>query len=127
MGVGTPTDILTAVALGVDMFDCVLPTRNARTGTLFTSQGKLNIKRAEFKEDDGPLDPHCSCPTCTTFSRAYLRHLYMARELLAYRLNTIHNIHFYLTMMREVRQAILEGRFAAVKARYEAMFRSEAA
>ena len=100
---------------------CV-PTRNARTGTLFTSLGKINIKRAEFKEDSGPLDPSCTCYTCRTFSRAYLRHLYMSRELLAYRLNTIHNLHFYLEMMRRVRRAIAEGRFALLKAEYDAAF-----
>ncbi len=122
MGVGTPTDILDGVSRGVDMFDCVLPTRNARTGTLFTSQGKINIKRAEYKDDKGPLDPQCTCYTCTHFSRSYLRHLYIARELLAYRLNTIHNLHFYLEMMRGVRQAISEGSFAEFKQRYDAIF-----
>ncbi|WP_456434332.1 tRNA guanosine(34) transglycosylase Tgt [Thermosulfuriphilus sp.] len=110
MGVGTPEDIIEAVILGVDMFDCVLPTRNARRGTLFTSEGKIAIKRARFRDDPRPLDERCSCYTCRNFSRAYLRHLFMARELLAYRLNTIHNLHFYLELMRKIRQAIKEDR-----------------
>lgn len=112
MGVGTPEDIVEGVALGVDMFDCVLPTRNARNGTLFTSWGKINIKKQCYADDDKPIDPECTCYTCRHFSRAYLRHLYVARELLSYRLNTIHNLHFYLSMMREIRNAIEEGRFA---------------
>jgi queuine tRNA-ribosyltransferase len=122
MGVGTPLDILEGVAAGLDMFDCVLPTRNARNGTLYTSVGKVNIKRAEYKADGTPLDPSCDCYTCRTFSRAYLRHLYVAKELLSYRLHTIHNLAFYLRMMREMRHAIHEGTFTALKARYEAMF-----
>ncbi|GAB7082001.1 tRNA guanosine(34) transglycosylase Tgt [Megalodesulfovibrio paquesii] len=123
MGVGTPQDLLDGIALGVDMFDCVLPTRNARNGTLFTSFGKTNIKLSKYAEDSRPLDPACSCYACRTFSRAYLRHLYMARELLAYRLNTIHNIHYYLDLMRQARAAILEDRFDTFRrdilARYE--------
>lgn len=111
MGVGTPEDIVEGVALGVDMFDCVLPTRNARNGTLFTSWGKINIKKQCYADDDRPVDPECSCYTCRHFSRAYLRHLYVARELLSYRLNTIHNVHFYLSMMREIRDAISNGKF----------------
>ncbi len=122
MGVGTPLDILDGVANGVDMFDCVLPTRNARNGTLYTSQGKVNIKRAEYREDDAALDPECNCYTCRHFSRAYLRHLYTARELLAYRLNTIHNLWFYLDMMRRTRKAVQEGEFFAHHARYKALF-----
>ena len=113
MGVGAPMDLLNGIRQGIDMFDCVLPTRNARNGTLFTSQGKVNIKRAEYREDDGPLDPQCSCHTCRTFSRAYLRHLYVAKEILSYRLNTIHNLHFLLDLVRGARQAILENRFEA--------------
>ncbi len=112
MGVGTPGDILEGIAAGIDMFDCVLPTRNARNGTLFTSQGKINIKRAQYADDQAPLDPACSCYTCRTFSRAYLRHLYVAGEILSYRLNTIHNLAFYIRLIRETRQAIHEGRFA---------------
>jgi len=125
MGVGAPLDILEGVEAGLDMFDCVLPTRNARNGTLYTSQGKVNIKKAMYRDDPGPLDPACDCYTCRTFSRAYLRHLYVARELLSYRLHTIHNLAFYLAMMRQARAAIMEGRFAQFKASYEAMFRSQ--
>ena len=111
MGVGKPLDILEGINAGIDMFDCVLPTRNARNGTLFTSLGKVNIKKAEYKEDETSLDPDCDCYTCRNFSRAYLRHLYMARELLAYRLNTIHNLHFFLRLVFGARNAICEGRF----------------
>ena len=110
MGVGTPEDILEAVWRGVDMFDCVLPTRNARRGTLFTSQGKIAIKQARFKKDETPLDPTCACYTCRHYSRAYLRHLFLSGELLALRLNTIHNLHFYLKFMEDLRQAIREDR-----------------
>jgi queuine tRNA-ribosyltransferase len=122
MGVGKPMDILTGIENGVDMFDCVLPTRNARNGTLYTSAGQVNIKRAEFKEDDSPLDPACDCYTCRTFSRAYLRHLYTAQELLSYRLNTIHNVHYFLELARKSREAIAEGRFTALKAKYQAAY-----
>ncbi len=113
MGVGTPLDILESVALGIDMFDCVLPTRNARNGTLFTSAGKVAIKNARYASEDGPLDPECRCYTCSNFSRAYLRHLFVAREMTASTLNTIHNLHFYLDLMRRTRLAIEEDRFAA--------------
>jgi queuine tRNA-ribosyltransferase len=112
MGVGTPLDLITAVDAGIDMFDCVLPTRVARNGTLFTSQGRVSIKRAEFKEDPGPLDPRCDCYTCRTYSRAYLRHLFLAGEILSSRLNTIHNLHFYLNLMRQARAAIQQGAWA---------------
>jgi queuine tRNA-ribosyltransferase len=112
MGVGKPEDILDGVAAGIDMFDCVLPTRNARNGALFTKQGPLSIKNACYAEDDRPLDEDCSCYTCTHFSRAYLRHLFMAKELLSYRLNTIHNLHYYMSFMADVRQAVHEDRFA---------------
>jgi queuine tRNA-ribosyltransferase len=112
MGVGKPEDILDAVGSGVDMFDCVLPTRNARNGSLFTKQGRLAIKNACYAEDDRPVDESCDCYTCSRFSRAYLRHLFMAKELLAYRLNTIHNLYYYTTFMAQIRQAIREGRFA---------------
>jgi queuine tRNA-ribosyltransferase len=111
MGVGTPLDLLEAVAAGVDMFDCVLPTRNARNGRLFTSQGAINIKNARYAEDDGPVDPACGCYTCRTFSRAYLRHLFMAGEMTAGALNTLHNLSFYLDTMRRVRDAIVFGAF----------------
>ena len=116
MGVGKPEDILDAVALGVDMFDCVLPTRNARNGSLFTRTGPLVIKNACHADDDRPIDEDCRCYTCARFSRAYLRHLFMAGELLAYRLNTIHNLHFYMDFMAEIRKAIREGRFAEYRA-----------
>ncbi len=109
MGVGTPEDLVECVRLGVDMFDCVLPTRNARNGTLFTSFGKINIKNRCFAKDDMPIDPECNCYTCKNFSRAYLRHLYVSRELLAYRLNTIHNVYYYLNLMKEMRDAIKKG------------------
>jgi len=113
MGVGTPEDLVTCVGLGVDMFDCVLPTRTARNARLYTSEGIVNIKNARYADDPGPLDPQCRCYTCTNFSRAYLRHLYNAQELLAYRLNTLHNLTFFLDLMAQVRKAIEEGRYAA--------------
>lgn len=113
MGVGTPLDIVTGISRGVDMFDCVLPTRNARNGTLYTSQGKISIKRKEYAEDDGPLDPLCGCYTCRTFSRAYLRHLFHAKELLSFRLNSLHNLTYYLDLVRSARTAIKEGRFSS--------------
>jgi queuine tRNA-ribosyltransferase len=110
MGVGTPWDIAQAVLHGVDMFDCVLPTRNARNGMLFTKSGRLVIKNARYADDDSPVEAGCSCYTCRHYSRAYLRHLYLAEEILAMRLNTIHNLYFYMTFMQEVRQAIAEER-----------------
>jgi queuine tRNA-ribosyltransferase len=111
MGVGTPEDLLAGIAAGVDMFDCVLPTRTARNGLLFTSRGRLNVKNARFADDGGPLDPECACYTCRTFSRAYLRHLFRAGEMLGLRLNTVHNLHHYLRLMEGAREAIEEGRF----------------
>jgi queuine tRNA-ribosyltransferase len=112
MGVGTPEEIVEYVAQGVDMMDCVLPTRAARHGLLFTSQGKINIKQARYALDEGPLDPACQCQVCTRYSRAYLRHLYASNELLAQVLNSIHNLAFYLDTMRAVRQSIRLGDFA---------------
>ena len=112
MGVGTPEEIVHYVAQGVDMMDCVLPTRAARHGLLFTSQGKLTIKNAQFARDEGPIDPKCGCKICARYSRAYLRHLYASNELLAQTLNTVHNLAYYLDTMRRVRQAILLGEFA---------------
>ncbi len=106
MGVGTPENLVELVALGADMFDCVIPTRNARNGQLFTPNGTLNISNARFKTDTDPIDPDCTCYTCRHFSRAYLRHLYLARELFVYRLNTIHNVHYYTTLMKRIREAI---------------------
>lgn len=114
---GTPLDIVTGIHAGVDMFDCVLPTRNARNGTLYTSLGKINIKRREFAEDDGPLDPNCRCYACRNFSRAYLRHLYASQELASFRLNLLHNLTYYLDLARNARQAIVEGRFMDFLAR----------
>jgi len=125
MGVGTPEDILEAVWRGVDMFDCVLPTRNARRGTLFTSRGKLAIKQARFKEDERPLDPECDCYTCRHYSRAYLRHLFLAGELLSYRLNTIHNLHFYLKFMEEIRRAIREDRLGEFRREFYEKIKEE--
>jgi queuine tRNA-ribosyltransferase len=106
MGVGTPEDIVRAIAAGVDMFDCVLPTRNARNGCLFTSEGRILIKNAAYAEDQGPLDPNCSCATCRRYSRAYLRHLFLSGEHLSAVYNTLHNLTFYLDMMQKIRQAI---------------------
>ena len=113
MGVGTPEEIVHYVAGGIDMMDCVLPTRAARHGLLFTSEGRLTIKNARFATDEGPLDPNCGCKVCTRYSRAYLRHLYAANELLAQTLNTIHNLAYYLDTMRRVRQAIILGDLAS--------------
>ena len=109
MGVGTPDEIAMYAKMGVDMMDCVLPTRAARHGLLFTSEGKISIKQARFAQDEGPLDPACSCRVCRRYSRAYLRHLYAANELLAQVLNTVHNLTFYLDTMRAVRHSILLG------------------
>jgi len=111
MGVGRPQDLVEAVHRGIDLFDCVLPTRHARTGSLFTVRGEINIKNAKHAEDEGPLDPDCDCYTCANFSRAYLRHLFMAKELLAIRLNTIHNLCYYLGLMRNIREAIEDESF----------------
>jgi queuine tRNA-ribosyltransferase len=111
MGVGRPPDLMDAVAAGVDMFDCVLPTRHARTGQLFTRQGLVTIRHAAHTRDAGPLDPTCACYTCRHFSRAYLRHLFLARELTVYRLLTLHNLTFYLGLLAEARAAIAGGGF----------------
>ena len=115
MGLGTPEDLVEGVSLGADMFDCVLPTRNARNGMLFTRHGSLIIKKAEYAEDPRPVDPQCSCYTCRNYSRAYLRHLYTAKELLSYRLNTLHNIHFFMELMQLIREAIEQDRFLEFK------------
>jgi queuine tRNA-ribosyltransferase len=109
MGVGTPTDLSVGVAAGIDLFDCVMPTRNARNGTLFTSQGRVVISNARHRLDTGPLDPECPCVTCTTVSRAYLRHLFIAREILYSRLATLHNLTFYARHMAGLRAAIAAG------------------
>ncbi|HEX7708557.1 MAG TPA: tRNA guanosine(34) transglycosylase Tgt [Thermoanaerobaculia bacterium] len=118
MGVGTPADLVNGVAAGLDMFDCVMPTRNARNGTLFTSSGKVSIKNAKYAADDGPLDPECPCVTCTTVSRAYLRHLFVNGEIAASVYNTIHNVSFYLDLMRTIRQAIASNSFGAFRERF---------
>ncbi len=113
MGVGTPEDIVHAVQEGIDMFDCVMPTRNARNGWLFTRFGDIKIRNAQYREDTRPLDESCSCYTCSNFSRAYLHHLQRVNEILGARLNTIHNLHFYLTLMQELRAAIEQGALAS--------------
>jgi len=111
MGVGTPSDLVEMVALGADMFDCVMPTRNARNGQLFTRFGTININNAVHRDAVSPIDRACDCYTCRHYSRAYLRHLYLAKEILAHRLNTIHNLHFYLNLVKQVRMAIIKGGF----------------
>ncbi|PLX85116.1 MAG: tRNA guanosine(34) transglycosylase Tgt [Desulfuromonas sp.] len=115
MGVGTPENLMEGVSRGVDMFDCVMPTRNARNGVLFTSFGKVSIKQARFAEDPRPVDPDCACYVCRNYSRAYLRHLYQGREILASVLNTHHNLHYYLQLMKGARKAIEEGAFIRYK------------
>jgi queuine tRNA-ribosyltransferase len=120
MGVGTPEDIVAGVAAGIDMFDCVMPTRNARNGWLFTRYGDLKIKNAVHKHDTRPLDPSCDCYTCRNFSRAYLHHLHRSNEILGSMLNTIHNLRYYQTFTAEMRSAIVTGRFAAWVARFSA-------
>jgi len=118
MGVGKPEDLVEAVARGVDMFDCVLPTRNARNGQAFTTDGPVTLKQARYARDAAPLDPECACYACRGFSRAYLRHLFMSGELLAYRLLSLHNVTFFLRLMREMRSAIVEGGFGPFQARF---------
>jgi queuine tRNA-ribosyltransferase len=115
MGTGTPEDLVEAVARGIDLFDCVLPTRNARNGQLFTSEGRLNIKNARYAEDEGPVDPSCNCYTCRTHSRAYLRHLFAVNEINAATLNTLHNLSFYLDTLSRIRDAIAFGRFESFR------------
>ena len=119
MGVGTPEDLVAGVASGVDMFDCVMPTRNARNGWLFTRFGDIKIKNARYKEDTKPLDETCDCYACKNFSRAYLHHLHRTGEILGARLNTIHNLHYYLQIMKEIRAAIDDGQFAQFVARFK--------
>ncbi len=115
MGVGTPEDLVEGVDRGIDMFDCVMPTRNARNGTFFTSFGKVVIRNAQYERDKQPVDPECRCYTCRNFTRAYLRHLFNANEVLALRLGTVHNVFFYLELMRNVRASIGQGRFKEFK------------
>jgi len=120
MGVGTPEDLVEGVANGIDMFDCVMPTRNARNGWLFTRYGDLKLRNARYKDEDLPIDESCSCATCRNFSRAYLHHLHRAGEILGARLNTLHNLHYYLQLMREIRASIDAGEFQAFRARFAA-------
>jgi queuine tRNA-ribosyltransferase len=122
MGTGMPDDLVECVARGVDLFDCVLPTRNARNGQLFTSLGPINIRNARFAEDDRPVDADCTCYTCRHFSRAYLRHLAVAQEMTSATLNTLHNLHFYLDTMRRIREAIEFGSFERFRQGFLAAF-----
>jgi queuine tRNA-ribosyltransferase len=119
MGVGTPEDLVAGVASGVDMFDCVMPTRNARNGWIFTRYGDIKIKNAKYKDDEKPYDETCDCYACKNFSRAYLHHLHRAGEILGARMNTVHNLHYYLQLMQEMRDAIDEGRFQAFVAKFK--------
>jgi len=121
MGIGELKDVIRGVEAGFDLFDCVMPTRNARNGTLFTSTGRMSIKREEFKADRRPLDPDCSCYTCQHYSRGYLRHIFLSKEILSMRLNTIHNLYFYFHFFRDMRKSILEGTFQSFKKRWEAL------
>lgn len=126
MGIGDLMDVIVAVEAGFDMFDCVMPTRNARNGTLFTSQGRMSIKRAEYKADPEPLDRDCNCYTCRNYSRSYLRHLFLTKEILSMRLNTIHNLYFYLDFFKKMREAINNGRFNEFKKEWEGILWKEA-
>jgi queuine tRNA-ribosyltransferase len=123
MGLGTPPQLVEMVARGIDMFDCVLPTRIARNGTAFTASGTLNLKNAPFARDPGPIEEGCNCPACSTFSRAYLRHLIKAEEILGLRLVTLHNLHFYLGLMRRIRAAILDCSFASFRREFVSGYR----
>ncbi|MCY3556308.1 MAG: tRNA guanosine(34) transglycosylase Tgt [Gemmatimonadetes bacterium] len=127
MGAGTPEDLVDAVGRGIDMFDCVIPTREGRNGALYTRSGRINIYNARFRADDGPIDSSCSCYACRTFSRSYIRHLYRAGEILGPRMGTLHNIHFYVGLVSEMRKAILEGRFGAWSRSFLTAYRSETA
>lgn len=126
MGIGDLMDVVVAVEAGFDMFDCVMPTRNARNGTLFTSNGRVSIKRAEYKADDSPLDPGCNCYTCRNYTRAYLRHLFLTKEILSMRLNTIHNLYFYLDFFKKLREAINNHSFNEFKKEWEGILWKEA-
>ena len=125
MGAGTPEDLVDAVGRGIDMFDCVIPTREGRNGALYTRSGRINIYNARFRADAGPIDASCSCYACRTFSRAYIRHLYRAGEILGPRMGTLHNIHFYVGLAAEMGEAILEGRFPAFRRSFLTAYRSE--
>jgi queuine tRNA-ribosyltransferase len=119
MGIGDLNDVLFAVKAGFDLFDCVMPTRNARNGTLFTSEGRVSIKRTEYKSDSSPLDNNCDCYTCRNYSRGYLRHIFLAKEILSMRLNTIHNLHFYFNFFRNMRKSIIENTFREFQIQWE--------
>ncbi len=125
MGVGTPLDLVRAISLGMDMFDCVLPTRNARNGTVFTRKGKIVLKNAKYKRDFSPLDETCQCLTCRSYSRAYLRHLFMSEEITGLRLATIHSLHFYLDLMRQAREAILDDKFLDWRKKFEGEYQED--
>ena len=118
MGVGTPSNIIEGVARGVDFFDCVMPARNARHARLFTWEGAINLKNAKYQLDQRPIDPQCDCPVCRRYSRAYLRHLFAAEEMLAMRLSVMHNLYFYNTLMQRIRDALDEGRFCEFRREY---------
>jgi queuine tRNA-ribosyltransferase len=118
MGVGTPEDLIEAIGAGIDMFDCVLPTRNARNGWLFTRYGDLKLRNSRYRSDTAPLDETCNCPTCRRFTRAYLHHLQRVNEILGSRLNTIHNLYYYLDLMKGAREAIAGQRFAEFRAQF---------
>ena len=118
MGVGTPSNIIESVARGVDFFDCVMPARNARHAKLFTWQGSINLKNAKYTRDDGPIDPQCVCPVCRRYSRAYLHHLFKAEEMLAMRLSVMHNLYFYNTLTRRIRDSLDTGTFGDFRAEY---------
>jgi len=123
MGVGTPDDLIEGIDRGIDMFDCVMPSRNARNGTLFTDDGKINIKNLKHFDDKNPIMADCSCYTCRNFSRAYLRHLYMAKEILSARLNTLHNLHYYCDLMQRARNALDEGNWPAFRDQFLQRYR----
>ncbi len=125
MGVGTPDDLIEGIDRGIDMFDCVMPSRNARNGTLFTDNGKINIKNLKHQTDETPIMDGCTCYTCKNFSRAYLRHLFMAKELLSSRLNTLHNLHYYCDLMQRARDALEEGRWSAFRDRFLKTYRNQ--
>ena len=125
MGMGTPQDLVEAIAHGVDLFDCVLPTRNARNGMLYTSSGNIQIKNQRYTKDENPVDPGCSCYVCRNYTRAYLRHLYVNRELLSYRLNTMHNLYFYFSVIKKARAAIANGTFEKFKKDFQSSEESE--
>jgi queuine tRNA-ribosyltransferase len=127
MGVGFPEDLVEGVRRGVDLFDCVAPTRMGRTGAVFTADGRINIKRAEFRLDPRPIDDACECVTCRRFSRAYLRHLFVAEEMLGLRLLSLHNVHFLMRLMRDARAALLDGGFDTWSADWLARYHSTSA